>query len=303
MTVPASGILLLALLTLLWGGTWPAMRAAVAEIPVWTFRTVCLVVGGLVLLAVARLRGQSLAIPAGERRPLVLASLFNITGWQLCSAYGLTLMQAGRASIIAFTMPLWAVLLDRLLFGERVPRAKGVALALGLVGLAVLIGPDLAHLAAAPAGALFMLGAATTWAAGTLVLKHHRWTIPTMVLTAWQVTLGGIPVVVGALVLEWPLRVNGLSAGAWTGLVYVTLGGIVVAHYLWFHLVRVLPPAVASIGVIGVPVVGVLSSALILGERVGWREGVALLCVLPALAIVLIGPHLARLAPVKRAGP
>lgn len=294
MTIPLSGILLLAVLTLSWGGNWPAMKAAVAEIPVWTFRSICLVVGGAILLVMVRLRGEPLAVPRAERRPLVLAALLNVAVWQLCSAYGLTFMKAGRASIIAFTMPLWAVILDRLLFGERVPRSKALALALGLVGLAVLIGPDLAHLAASPAGALFMLAASITWAAGTLVLKRNRWTIPTMALTAWQVTLASLPVVVGALLLEMPVRITGLSVAGAAGLVYATLVGIVFSHYLWFHLVRVLPPSVAAIGVLGVPVVGVLSSALLLGESVGARDLIALACVLPALGIVLIGPKALR---------
>lgn len=291
MRVPVSGILLLGLLTLCWGGNWPAMKVAVAEIPPWTFRTICLVVGGVLLLALARLRGQSLAVPKAERAPLVWAAAFNITAWQLCSAYALTLMRAGRASIIAFTMPLWAVILDRLIFGERVPPARAGALALGLVGLAVLIGPDLGHMTAAPAGALFILGASIAWAAGTLVLKHHRWTIPTTVLTAWQVVLGSVPVVLGMVLFEGTPSLEGLSAGALAGLSYATVVGIVFAHYLWFYLVRLLPPAVAAIGVLGVPVVGVLSSALLVGESVGLREVVALLCVVPALAIVLVGPR------------
>ncbi len=220
-------LFLLAVLTLSWGGNWPAMKAAVAEIPVWTFRSICLVVGGAILLVMVRLRGEPLAVPRAERRPLVLAALLNVAVWQLCSAYGLTFMKAGRASIIAFTMPLWAVILDRLLFGERVPRSKALALALGLAGLAVLIGPDLAHLAASPAGALFMLAASITWAAGTLVLKRNRWTIPTMALTAWQITLASLPVVVGALLLEMPVRITGLSVAGAAGLVYATL-------VLWF---------------------------------------------------------------------
>lgn len=293
--VPLSGILLLGLLTLCWGGNWPAMKLAVAEIPPWTFRSVCLVVGGSLLLALARLRGDSLAVPRAERGPLLCAALFNITAWQLCSAYALTLMQAGRASIIAFTMPLWAVLLERVLFGEKVPPAKAAALGLGLVGLAVLIGSDVALMAAAPAGALFILAAAIAWAIGTLVLKRHRWTIPTTALTAWQVVLGSVPVVVGMVVFERSASLGRPSTGALVALAYATVVGIVLAHYLWFYLVRLLPPAVAAIGVLGVPVVGVLSSALLVGEAIGAREVAALLCVVPALALVLVGPELARL--------
>lgn len=301
MTVPLSGIVLLAVLTLGYGGNWVAMKAAVAEIPVWTFRSVCLVVGGAILLAGARLRGLSLAIPTGDRGPLLRAALLNVTGWQVCSAYGLVLMEAGRASIVGYTMPFWAVLFDRVLHGAPVSRPTAAALVLGMAGLAALVGPDVVRLAAAPIGALFMLAAAAAWGAGTVVLQRHRFAMPTATLTAWQIVLGSLTVTAGALLLERRALPRDLSAAAAAGLAYATLVGIVVCHYLWFHLVRVLPPSVAAIGVIGVPVVGVLSSALVLGEAVGARELIALACIVPALAVVLVGPDLGRLVGTRRA--
>jgi drug/metabolite transporter (DMT)-like permease len=288
--VPLHGLLLLVLLTLGWGSNWPAMKTALREIDPWTFRAICLVVGGAALLAVARARGESLAIARDERRPLAWVSLFNVSGWHLCSAYGLTLIGAGRASIIAFTMPLWAALIDRALFKEPLTRGRVVALALGLAGLAILIVPDLAKLRAAPAGALFMLAAAVSWATGTLLVKRSRWAMSTTVLTGWQVALGAIPILPGMLLLEDPRHAAGASPAAWVATAYATFVGVVVCHYLWFYLVRLLPAAVVSIGVLGVPVVGVFSSALVIGEAVGWREVAALACILPALAMVLIGP-------------
>jgi len=87
---PLGGLLLLATLTLLWGGNWPAMKLALREVDPWTFRTVCLLVGGAGLLALARAGGQSLRVPPRERWPLAVVTFFNITAWHLCSAYGLT---------------------------------------------------------------------------------------------------------------------------------------------------------------------------------------------------------------------
>ena len=196
----AGGLLFLGTLTVLWGSNWPAMKLALRELDPWTFRTVCLLVGGGGLLALVGAGRQSLRVPRAERWPLCLVAFFNITGWHLCSAYGLTLVQAGRAVIIAYTMPLWTVVFGRLLVGERITPARLVALGLGLAGMAALLAPEARALSAAPGGVLLMLGAAVSWAIGTVLTKAQRWTISTGALTGWQLVLGAVPIAVGAVI-------------------------------------------------------------------------------------------------------
>src|SRR5258708_14457537 len=94
------------------------MKVVLGEIPVLPFRALCLLGSGPLLLAIAALRGDPMALRRHEVGPLVLAALFNVTLWHLFSAYGVSLMAAGRASIIAHTTPPWA-----LLPGAIVPRA------------------------------------------------------------------------------------------------------------------------------------------------------------------------------------
>jgi len=284
---------LLGALTLLWGGNWPAMKVALAEVRPWTFRSVCLVAGGAALLLMARAGGHSLAIPRGERWPICLVASFNITAWHLLSAYGLIRIPAGRAAIIAYTMPLWAVILGWLLLGEPLTGPRGLGLLLGLGGLAVLIGPETGRvLWSAPLGALLMLGAAVCWGTGTVLMKRFRWTMPTVLLTAWQLVLGAVPVLLGALLLE---PVSALASVGRAGVVataYATLVGVVFCHYAWFRVLGMLPAGVAAIATLGIPVVGVLSSGLILGEPLALRELTALVLVVSAVGIVLVGPGL-----------
>jgi drug/metabolite transporter (DMT)-like permease len=271
------------------------MKLALRELDPWTFRTVCLLVGGAGLLALVRAGGQSLRVPRAERGPLAVVTLFNITGWHLCSAYGLTLVQAGRAAIIAYTMPLWTVVFGRLLFGERITRARLSALGLGLGGMAVLVAPEAGALWAAPAGTLLMLGAAASWALGTVLTKARRWTISTAALTGWQVVLGAVPIALGAL-----LRSSGADGGLFSrpaagssaallGTAYATLVGVTFCHWAWFRIVAILPAAVAAIGTLGIPIVGLFASALILGEAVGSAELLALVLVVGGLGILVGG--------------
>ncbi|HVP79997.1 MAG TPA: DMT family transporter [Thermodesulfobacteriota bacterium] len=289
-TLPQLGLVLLLFLSIFWGTNWPMMKIGLKEIPVWTFRTLCLLLGGSGVLCLAKANGLRLVIPRSERWPLILVSLFNVTGWHLCSAYGLISMDAGRAVIIGYTMPVWASILSLFILGERLTLARLIGLLLGIAGLLILVGPDLNALGSAPLGALFMLGAAVTWAGGTVLLKYFRWTMPITVLTGWQLILGGIPVVIGAFILE-PMSV--LLHVSWRAALvtaYVILIGNILCFWAWIKVVNLFPASLASIGTLAIPVIGVLSSAAVLGEPVGVGEVAALILVVMALSVVLIRP-------------
>jgi hypothetical protein len=111
-------------------------------------------------------------------------------------------MGGGRGAIVAYTMPIWAALLSAWYLKERPTRRRLAALALGMVGIALLIGPDLLGLGQDPVGPLLMIGAAICWAAGIVVMKGERWRVGIMALTGWQLLLGGVPIVLAWLVIE-----------------------------------------------------------------------------------------------------
>jgi drug/metabolite transporter (DMT)-like permease len=289
-TLPQFGFVLLTFLSLFWGFNWPMMKIGLREIPVWTFRTLCLFLGGFGTLCLAKTNGLILTIPRSELWPLILVSLFNITGWHLCSAYGLIYMSAGRAVIIGYTMPVWASILGSFILGERLTLARLIGLFLGVAGLLILIGPDIKAIGSAPLGAIFMLGAAVTWAGGTILLKYFHWTMSITVLTGWQLILGGIPVIIGALIMEPMTVILQVSWQVALAMVYIILIGNIFCYWAWVKVVNLFPASVASIGTLAIPVIGVFSSTLVLGEPVGFREIAALILVVMALSIVMIRP-------------
>ncbi len=288
--LPRAGFVLLAALAVFWGSNWPAMKIALAEVPVWTFRSVCLLAGGAGILLIARAVGHSVRVPASEVPPLLLCAALNVVGWHLFSAYGVSLMPAGRAAIIAFTMPAWAALLGSAVLGERLTAYKVLGLILGLAGLAVLIGPDIAAVGAAPLGAVFMLGAAISWAAGTVLMKRFPWNIPTAALAGWQILAGAVPVTLGALLLDGVPDPGAFSTRALLATAYVVVVPTIFCHWAWFTVVRLFPAGIAAMGTLAIPVVGVFMSAFILGESVGWTEFLALFLILSSLSVVLVLP-------------
>jgi drug/metabolite transporter (DMT)-like permease len=283
-------ILLLAALSLFWGLNWPGIKIIVSELSVWWFRGSCLVVGGSLLLSFSVLSGNRWKLRKSELGPVAFCGTFAILGWMVFSAYGVSLMPAGRASIIAFTMPLWATIIAFFMLGERVSTSKVIGLVLGLIGLAILIGPDLMILQRAPIGALFMLMAAITWAFGTVLFKKMTWEITPLTNISWQLLFSAIPVMIVAIVTEPMPDVSSLSAEVYAALIYVFLFPMSFCQWAYFKVVTLLPASIAAIGTLMVPVIGVYSSHLILNENVESTDILALVLIMSALVMVLLIP-------------
>lgn len=290
--LPTAGFFLLAGVTLFWGANWPGMKIALAELPVWWFRSMSVGAGALGLLVIARVSHGTLKLPLREVVPLVACAIFAIMGWHVFAAYGVSMMPAGRASIIAFTMPVWASIFGSFLIGEPFTKPKVIGLFLGLAGLAVLMGEDLVVLGAAPVGGLFMLMAAISWGFGTVLFKRQAWSAPVATVVGWQLLAAFVPITVVALLTEPVPDLTALSAKTWWALAYLFALPMVFCQWAYFKVVTIFPAAIAAMGTLAVPIVGVYSSALILGEPVGWQELTALVLICSALASVLVVPAL-----------
>jgi drug/metabolite transporter (DMT)-like permease len=285
-----SGIWLSLAITLLWGINWPASKVAVSEIPVWTFRSISLLGGGCGLLLCARIGGLRLGIRRAELAPTLLTTFFNVTAWQLLSAFGLIYMPSGRASILALTMPLWAALLSVPLLGERLTLPLVISLGLGLVGLGAMMAPQAHDILMHPFGICLMLAAAISWALGTVLFKFFKWTSPTSVLIGWQLVLGGIPVLIGALVADQRFDIGSISGKAWLAIAYTTLAAMIFCQWGWLKVAKQFPTAIAGLGIVAIPAVGVVSGALLLGEKVGADVFISLIATMAALVVALFRP-------------
>jgi drug/metabolite transporter (DMT)-like permease len=286
-SLPPGVIALLVLLTLAWGFNWPVLKVAITEVPVWTFRGLCTASGAVGLLAIAFAARQPVRVPRRRWRPLIAISLFNITGWNVLVVSGLAEMAAGRAVILGYTMPLWATVLAGPVLGERLAPRRLAGLALGFAGMALLIADDIGAIGAAPKGALLVLGAAISWAIGVVLTKRYPIGLPAVSFAGWQMVLGGVPLAAGAVLLEID-QLRPVSAGPALATLYNMLVCFIFCYWAWNKIVNMVPVAVSGLSTLMIPVVGVLSGAAMLGERPGWREFVALVLVLGALATVLL---------------
>jgi drug/metabolite transporter (DMT)-like permease len=289
-TLPRSMWVLLALLTLGWGFNWPMMKMTLAEMPVWTFRGLCVAAGAIGLFVLARIGGQSIRVAPGQWGRLIVISMCNVTLWNVLIGYGLQMLPAGRSAILAYSMPVWAVLLSVFILHEKLTRRRILGLALGMAGMAVLLGGDMSIMRVSPLGALFVLGGAISWALGTVLMRRYPMNLGTTALTAWQLLVGGLPMMIGALIIDWG-HWHPIGAGATIGLIYNMTFVFIFCYWTWFKIATTAPPGVASLSTLMIPIVGVFSGIWLLGESPQWQEYVALALVIAALATVLIPPR------------
>jgi drug/metabolite transporter (DMT)-like permease len=290
--VSASGLFLVATLTLVWGCNWPVLKLGVTELAPLTFRGATLPFAAIGLLLAARLSGDSIRIPREHWGKVLALALFNIAAWNGLILFGVQQMPAGRSAILAYTMPVWTVLFGLALLHEPLSRRKIIGLALGMLGMAVLLGEDVRHITRSPMGTLFILAAAISWAFGTVLLRRWKPPLPQNTLTGWMMLIGWLPIAVCVpLFDEHPISsLAHMSGTAWFAVLYNIFLAGTVAHWAWFTMARTLPVAVSSLSSLPVPVVGVLSGILFLGERPGPSEYIALALVLASLSAVLFAP-------------
>jgi drug/metabolite transporter (DMT)-like permease len=300
-TFPPQLIWLLVGLTLGWGFNWPMMKLAVTEMAPMRFRTLCLVAGAAGLFAMARAGGLRLTVPAGQWPRLIAIALFNISGWNIFAIYGVSLMASGRAAILGYTMPVWSVPLSVWLLGEPFTRRRALGVALGISGMLFLLGGEIQAVGRSPLGALCMLGAAVTWALGTVMMKRWPVDLPASSFTAWQLVVGLVPILAIALVGEQgPFNPFVLSTGPFLGVMFNLVVAFNFCYWAWYKIALLAPVGVSSLSVMMVPVVGIFSSVVVLGEAPVWSDYTALILVVGALATVMI-PQRSALSTVETA--
>jgi drug/metabolite transporter (DMT)-like permease len=285
-TLPRSTWALLTMLTLGWGFNWPMMKLAVNEVPVLSFRALCLAVGAAGTFAIARAGGHAIVPKRNEWPQLAATSLLNVTAWNVLIAYGVLLLPAGRSVILAYTMPLWVALLSAPVLHEPLTSRRMLGVALGTAGMLLLIGSELTALRAAPTGALLVIGAALAWAVGTVLIKRFPTELPTTSFSGWQMLLGGIPLMIGALAFDVG-KVHVPSLQASIAVLYNMFIAFILCYWAWFKIVSRASAVVSALGTLLIPVVGVISSMVVLGERPSWQEFTAMSLVLAAIGTVL----------------
>ena len=278
-------ILTVLLIGLLWGLNWPAVKFMLTEIPPLTVRAVALSLAGILLGAFLKARGEGLRPAPADRLPIAVTGLLVIFGFNVFAALGQSLTDTSRAAIIAFTMPALTAAFAAMFLGERLSGRTLTALVLGMAGLGVLASEDFAGLIAQPAGPVVMFLAALSWALGTVALKARTWSLPPLALSVWFFAVSSAVCWPLVLVFEPPWQQSWPSPPVLWTLAYHTIGPMIVCYGLWTTMVGKVSATIAAIATLMVPVVGVASAVILLGDELTWHKVVALAMVLASIVM------------------
>jgi drug/metabolite transporter (DMT)-like permease len=199
---------------------------------------------------------------------------------------GLKFLPAGRAVILGYTTPLWVTPAAWLYLKEPASLRQLVGIVIGLAGVILLFDPrtfdwrDQSQVI----GNGLILGAALCWSVSIVYTRAHKWVATPFQLVLWQVLLAALVLTALAVVVEGGPNLS-LSGPAFAALVYNGAIGTALGFWAMTVVNKELPAVVTSLGVLGTPVVGLVLSAIVLGERVDMRLVVSSALILAGIAI------------------
>jgi len=280
-------LVVLILLTLVWGFNWPVMKVGVEHFPPLSFRMVSLWTG-LPILGLVMLRQRlPFTIERAYWGRLALLALTNMVLWHALMILAMPLLSSGRAAILGYTMPIFSAVIGALFFGDRLAGRAWAGVGAALAGVLLLLWHELGALGSSrPVGVTLMLVSAASWALGTQLLRRKPLPVPLLTLSFWMVAITCAALTLLAALFErdrWQLP----DAQALAAIVYNGLLVLGFAQTAWFFLVRTLPPVASTLSVMMIPVLGVFSGTLWLGEPLRWQDWTAVALMVLAIASVL----------------
>jgi drug/metabolite transporter (DMT)-like permease len=278
-----SALVALILLAFIWGFAWVAMKVGLTYADPFTFGALRAVLSAVFLLILLPVLRRPIRPPALGWTALL--GLLQTTGFSGFVMWALVSGGAGKTSVLTYTMPFWLLLMAWAALGEKIRGFAWVAAVLALGGLVFILSPWKLHDALS---SVLAVCTGISWAASAVVAKliHKRHQVDVFSLTAWQMVIGAIPLVIVAFA-------TGGGMPDWTPkfiavLAYNVLLGNGVAWLLWLFVLRVLPAGTTGLASLANPVLGVTFAWLVLAERPGWAEAVGMALILLGIAVLTL---------------
>jgi drug/metabolite transporter (DMT)-like permease len=283
---PSRSVLLLLGLSLLWGYNWVVMKIGVSDSGPVAFAAIRVLGGAGLLFVTLLVMRRSFRIV----EPVTVAIVGLL---QTGAAFGLICMalrggEAGKSAVLNYTLPIWVMILSFLFLKERPRVGQWVATAIALLG--ILIMAFVGGKAGSLEPVLYALAASFCWGAGVVVNtalgRRHPGRIDPLVLTTWQLFSGGVALGLAALVVPEP-PLQWTSGFIWAAL-YNVGPATALACFVWFVLQARMDANLLSLIVLVVPLVGVVSGWLQLGERPSAPDTIGMILILAAIALMVL---------------
>jgi drug/metabolite transporter (DMT)-like permease len=300
-----TALLLFAVVVTAWGLNWIVTKTLVQSVsPLWSV-AIRSMIATVALFLLLLMRGQLIVPRRGDVPVIVAVAVLHMGAFSALVAFGLQLVPVGRSIVLGYTTPLWVAPAAWLLLREQVSRERMAGIVLGLAGIAVMFNPlafDWTNHAALIGNGLLLL-AALVWAANIVYVRGHRWISTPFQLVFWQALLATFILTATALVHDGVPKNIIWTRNLVGAFLFAGIAGTALAHWAMVMINRSLPATVTSLGLLATPVMGVVLSALFLGETVSLSLIIAMAMILGGIAMGTVSRRTAGAVPRLGSSP
>jgi drug/metabolite transporter (DMT)-like permease len=287
----------LAVVCVLWGTTFLALRIGVMDVPPFLFSALRQGIAGI-LLTGALLLFTSLRLPSKQHlAEQALGGFFLVVVGNGLVGYAEVHVPSSIAAIICSMMPVWVILINLFVSGEERPTFPVImGLTIGLAGIILIFGENLADFgnSAYAWGIAIIFISNMGWAYGSVRLKKKNQQSNAILNAGLQMLFGGLMLVPVSLIFDDYSNIN-WTTGATSSLIYLIFFGSIAAYGSYSYAVKKLPMTIVSLYAYVNPIVAMILGALLLGEKFNMRMGIAMIVVIAGIYIVNKGFQLREL--------
>ncbi len=276
----------LALLSMLWGGSFFFVGVVIRELPPLTVVLLRVVLAAIMLLPA--LWAYRIGFPrglAGWRPYFAIALLNNVLPFSLIVT-GQTYISSGLASILNATTPLFTVLVMAAAGDERLHARRVAGVVIGLIGVAILHGQHLGFSRGQGFGILLCLAAAFSYGLSALYARRRLSNSPPLATATFQMLASSLMMMVIAGVFERPWRLPMPGATTWLALLGLAGLSTALAYIVFFQILRRSGSTNVMLVTLLIPVTAILLGYLVLGESISLAEIIGALVIGSALLVI-----------------
>jgi drug/metabolite transporter (DMT)-like permease len=293
---PLLAIAALAVICIVWGTTYLALRIGVAEFPAFLFSSIRLTIAGALLIGFMLTFGKQKFPEWRTIRIQALAGFFmfamgnGLVGWAEIN------VSSGLAAIISSMIPIWVILLNmRLSEGEKLNFPIVAGLLIGMGGIVMIFGQHLSEFSnpAYQLGIVALFIANISWAAGSIWIKKKNQHTNLFLNAGLQMFFGGLFLLPPSLLFDDYSKLVFSSEIIYT-LVYLILIGSILAYICFSYAIKKLPVTIVSLYAYINPLVAVFLGWLILDEKFSLQIFFAMIITVAGIYLVNRGYQLRK---------
>lgn len=257
---------LILLITIIWGYAWVFMKASLGFMGPFTFSAFRFGTGAVTLLLVVWL-WKAGKPPRNMWKHLIIVGILQTSIVFLLVMYGMQFVDAGKSSVLLYSMPLWSSIFAVKILGEKISAGKVIGLGIGMLGLLTILGWDIFMVQDPEVifGEILIVVAAISWAVSNVYYRIKLQDMNKIQVTAYQMLFGTIGIIIASLFAEWgdPVQLTGES------IFYILFTGVLASALcfsVWFLLLSTIDMVTATLSTLLVPVFGLFFGWWILEE-------------------------------------